>query len=263
MDQFRRYHSVRHTTTNPRNNRSRVTYSTPFGLPPVSNSANPTSGGRSSPEYYEYPTSSSTNRTPDWQPHHSDRDTSRIHRHHSVSASTRYTPDQQPRPSDRDTVRYVSYSVSPSTNHTQQRQPSANGRNASSSHVEQATSEPEMPLEAVKLFLVVMCEGTERYYDEYETRRAAKNLAQDLEHNFGVRLSADRLLQKYELLKDNHEIRHIRPGPEEHDLILALHRRRIRELEEEREREEENERLRRQTRPRQFEEQDYRRPTRR
>ena len=95
-----------------------------------------------------------------------------------------------------------------------------------------------MPLEAVKLFLVVMCEGTERHHDEFKIRGAAKNLAQDLESNFGVRLSADRLLGKYKLLREN-EIRQARPGPKEHDLIMTLHSLRVTQLEEEREREEE------------------------
>lgn len=212
MEHFRRYHSLRHTTTNSRHTRYRVTNSTSFGYPPFPDSASHTPGRRSSPDnardYYNPPASASTNRTPDPQPRHSDRDTVRIHRYHSVSVSTRDTPDRQP-------------------------------------SVQQATSKPAIPLEAVKLFLVVMCEETERYYDdEFQIRRAAKHLAQDLKYNFGVRLPAEELLRKYRILKEIEEdmIRYSRPGPEEHELIMILHRRRVRQLEEERKWEEERER---------------------
>lgn len=282
MDQPRKHHSLRPTTTNPRYTRYRVTYSTPFGSPPVSDSASPASDRRRRLDDYDSykgsghdardhdypPASASTDRTSDRQLRHSDRDISRIHRHHSDSASTRHTRDRQPRPSDRDTPRnHVHHSVSASTNPTSDRQPRPSDRNAPRSDVEQATSQPDMPLEAVKLFLAVMCEGTECRHDEFQTENAAKHLAQDLESTYNVRLSADKLLRKYKLLEEN-EIRHARPGPEEHNLIMTLHRRRVmqrleegRGREEERKRKEEGERRRWHIRPRQSEEQYYRRPT--
>ena len=74
-----------------------------------------------------------------------------------------------------------------------------------------------------------MCEGTERQHDRFRRENAARNLALDLEAQYDIRISAEELLRKYEILdKDYSEMIDARAEPYEHGLIMSRHRDRVR-----------------------------------
>ena len=142
----------------------------------------------------------------------------------------RYTPRDH---DERATTAHSSFDTRPNpssanrTSHQQSRPSYQDGRR---SYDERATSPPGWPTEAVKLFLAVMCEGTERQYDRFQCEIAARHLALDLEARYNIRISAEELLRKYEILdKDYSEMIDARAGPREHGLIMSRHRERVRQ----------------------------------
>lgn len=117
-----------------------------------------------------------------------------------------------------------------SANRTSHQQSRSGYQDGPRSYDERATSPPGWPTEAVKLFLAVMCEGTERQHDRFQRENAARHLALDLEAQYDIRISAEELLRKYEILdRDYSEMIDARAGPHEHGFIMSRHRERVRQ----------------------------------
>lgn len=227
MAQNQRLPSVRRT----------VTYSTSFGIP------------QRSPSTY---------RTEDRQSRPSDHDVAGRYNPAAGIPSTSFgvaptftsayrTSDRQSRPSHHDAAR--SYGDSG-------RQSRPSREDATRSFGEPATSLPEWPAEAVKLFLAVMWEGIECQHSQFQRRQnATEHLAQDLESHYGLRTTADVLLRKYDTLRamDPDMVRDLRAGSDEHASIMNGHRQRVAQRLEEKQQREERNKNRERLRPRETE----------
>lgn len=245
MAQNQRLPSVRRT----------VTYSTSFGIPQRSASTYRTEDRQSRPSDHDVagrynpatgisstsfgvaPTFTSAYRTSDRQSRPSNHDAAR-----SYGDS-----DRQSRPSHHDAAR--SYGDSG-------RQSRPSREDATRSSGEPATSLPEWPAEAVKLFLAVMWEGIECQHSQFQRRQnATEHLAQDLESHYGLRTTADVLLRKYDTLRamDPDMLRDLRAGSDEHASIMNGHRQRVAQRLEEKQQREERNKNRERVRPRETE----------